>query len=287
MKKLFVIFLTILLISKPAYAEDMTVEVIPLNHRVISDVLPVLQPLVENGGTVTGMNNQIIVRSTPANIDEIKTVLASIDKKARRLMIMVKQDINGNLRQTESGFEGRYRSGDVEVRTDPSGGKEGLSIGIEDEDRNSLRYRYLTSRSNELDNSSFSVQTLEGSPAFIQTGHSVPVANQQAFVTGGGVVVQNGVEYRDVTSGFYVLPRLNGDRVTLLVAPQLNRINDLQQGVFNIQNVETTASGYLGEWIQLGGINQNFNSDTNRNLISTRRRGQETRNIAIKVVEIQ
>lgn len=287
MKKLLQTFIVFLLFSSACNAADMTLEVIPLNHRLINDVLPVLQPLVAEGGTVTGMNNQVIVRSTPSNIEEIKTVLASIDKKARRLMIMVKQDVDGNLRQTESGFEGRYRSGDVEVRTDPSGGKEGLSVGIEDEDRNSLRYRYLTSRSNERDNSSFSVQTLEGSPAFIQTGQSVPVANQQAFVTGGGVVVQNGVEYRDVTSGFYVLPRLSGDRVTLLIAPQLNRVNKYQGDVFDVQSVETTASGYLGEWIQLGGINQNFNSDTNRNLISTRRRGQETRNIAIKVVEIK
>ena len=90
-----------------------------------------------------------------------------------------------------------------------------------------------------------------------------------------------------MTSGFYVLPRLQGDNVTLLVAPKLSRTTPGQAAIFDIQEVETTASGKLGEWIQIGGATQHFNDDGRRNVIRTKQRGQEARNVLIKVEEIK
>ena len=67
-------------------------EVIPLKSRTVDEVLPVLLPLVEPGGTLTGMNNQLFLRSSPANQAEIKRALAAIDRPARRLVIHVALD---------------------------------------------------------------------------------------------------------------------------------------------------------------------------------------------------
>ena len=150
------------------------------------------------------------------------------------------------------------------------------------------RLRTSNTRSSLDDKNSFRVQTVEGQPAFIKTGQSVPVANQNVFVTGSGVVVQDTVEYRDVTSGFYVVPRLSGNMVTLLVSPQLSRVTPHQGAVFDIQNVETTVSGRLGEWIEIGGVNQQFNDSSSGTFYSTRRRqGQEQRSVLIRVEEIK
>lgn len=278
-----------LLLSLAVYADDMVLEVIPLKHRMSSDVVDMIKPLVAPGGTVTGMNNQIIVKTTAANLEEIKQVLDSIDQAPRRLMITVKQNVDGNFNRNEQGISGRYTSGDVTIASpDPGAGHGGGIVAIKDDEGNVIGYRALSTRSDREDKNTFSVLATEGYPAFIHTGHSVPVANQQTIITpGGGVVVQDGIQYRDVTSGFYVLPRLSGDIVTLLVAPQLNRINSAQGGVFDIQNVETTASGRLGEWIELGGVSQQFDDKGQHNLISTRRRGQEFRTIAVMVTEIE
>ena len=106
-------------------------------------------------------------------------------------------------------------------------------------------------------------------------------------MTGSGVVVQDGVEYHDVTSGFYVLPRLQDNNVTLLIAPRLSRVSPNQAAIFDVQNVETTASGRLGEWIQIGGISRQYNNKSKRNLVDTKQRGQEHRNILLKVEELK
>ena len=287
MNKLITFSLLIFIFGiSPAIAESMKIEIIPMKNRLVSDVIPVIKPLVVEGGTVTGMNNQLIVKTTASNLKQIKSVLAQIDYAPRQLMISVKQDIDGNINIKEGGYSGRYDSGNVKFES-PDVGNEGTIIQGTDGDGNVIRYRKLETRSRIEDKNVFRIQTLEGNPAFINSGQSVPVPTQNPVVTGGAVIVPDGVEYRDVTSGFYVLPRLQGNNVTLLVSPHLSRTHPHQGAVFDIQNVETTVTGKLGEWMQIGGVNQHFNDDTRRNAITTKRRGQEQRTVLIKVEEMK
>ena len=287
MKRLLQLALLFAVISSTAVmAESMKIETIPMQNRQVEDVIPILRPLVAEGGTVTGINNKLIVKTTPSNLKQIKQVLAQIDNAPRRLMISVKQDVDGSLNFKESGVSGRYSSGDITIKS-PDTNRGGTIIQGKDNDGNVVRYRQLETRSRLEDRNVFRVQALEGNPAYISTGKSVPIPNQTAIVTGGGVVVQDGVEYRDVESGFYVLPRVQGDNVTLLISPKLSRVSPNQAAIFDIQNVETTASGRLGEWIPLAGATQHYNDSSKRNLISTKRRGQEQRNVLVKVEEIK
>ena len=54
----------------------MTLEIIPLQYRTADEIIPIIRPLVHQGGTVTGMNNQLIVKTTASNLIEIKQILA-------------------------------------------------------------------------------------------------------------------------------------------------------------------------------------------------------------------
>ncbi len=286
--KLLVLSLGFIIFSAFANAADMKLEIIPLQFRNVDEIIPIIRPLVQDGGTVTGMNNQLIVKTTAANLMEIKQILAGIDKAARRLLITVKQNIEGQINTQEQGISGRYTRGSVSISGNNRGDdNHGLVLSAEDDKDNLIRYRNLNTRSNIDDRNTFQVQTVDGRAAYIQTGQQIPVANQNAYVTYGGVVVQDTIEYKDVSSGFYVLPRMNGDRVTLLVSPQLSRVHPNQAAVFDVQNVETTTTGRLGEWLQIGGVAQHVNSNDRENLLSTRQRGQEQRTILIKVDEIQ
>lgn len=288
-RRLFILlFLTLSCLSPDVQAQEMIMEIIPLQHRMTDDVVPILRPLVAPGGTITGMNNQLIIKTTPDNLAEIKNVLQSLDRSPRRLLITVKQDIGGQIHTQEHSVSGKYSSGNISIKSrDPGHSHEGVIISGKDDEGNIVRYRGLDTTSETDDENAFSVQALEGYPAFIQSGQSVPVQNRTAYVTPDGVVVNDNIEYHDATSGFYVLPRLNGDRVTLLVAPRLSRIKPGQAPVFDVQNVETTASGRLGEWIELGGIDQSFSDNSRQTLSSSRTRGQELRSVLIKVVEIK
>ena len=283
----FISFTCFALGLQSAIAADMSLEMISLQHRNVDEIIPIIQPMVPQGGTVTGMNGQLIVKTTPENLREIKQILAEIDKAARRLLITVTQDIQGDVRRTENGVSGRYSSGDFSVSSNNGrNNRRGVVLSAEDDDGNNIQYRNLSTRSDIDDKNTFQVQTIDGKAAFVQTGQQVPIANRNAYATHRGVVVQDTIEYHDVTSGFYVMPRVNGDRVTLQVAPQLSRIHPNQGGVFDVQNAETTTIGRLGEWIEIGGSTQHFNSRDRENLLSTRQSGQEQRTIFIKVEEI-
>lgn len=286
MRKLFILLLLSSCLP-PVMAEAMRLEIIPLQYRTSADIIPILRPLLAEGGSISGMNNQLIVKTTANNLDEIRQILQTLDKAARRLMIYVKQDIDGETYDTEQSVSGTYSKGDIRIsnRTGP-GPREGVEIGVKDGQGNKIRYRDLSTRSTLEDKNTFQVQTVEGQAAFIQSGQSVPIASQNAYVSGGHVIIQDNIEYRDVTSGFYVLPRLSGNRVTLLISPNLSRINPQHGAVFDIQNVETTTSGYLGEWINIGAVNSNVNDNSSAILRSTRHQNQENRSVYVKVVEI-
>ena len=271
------------------FAADMTLEIIPLNHRLTDEVIPVLRPLLVPGGTLTGMNNQLIIKTTSENLAQIRSVLESLDHSPRKLLISVKQDVDGQLHQRGQSVSGRYSTGDVEVEAgDPGHGHhDSVVITGGDEDGNNIRYRYRDSHTDSQDRNTFTVQATEGYPAHITTGSSVPVETRTAYLTRRGVVVNDSVEYVDAESGFYVLPRLNGNQVTLLVAPRLTRVAPGKSPVFDTQNVETTATGMLGEWIELGGINQDFNRQGRDGFSSSDTQGQEMRSVLIKVDEIK
>lgn len=283
-KRCFICFIALVFNGPPLAAESMKLEIIPLQSRPVTEVIPIVRPLLVKGGVVTGMNNRLIVKSTPANINAIKSILSQLDKPRRNLLISVKQNINDNINTRESSLSGRYSADPIRI-TAPDPGRGGSVIQGTDRDGNRIRYRRLDTRSRLDDRNVFRVQTLDGTPAYINTGQSVPIPTQTTVVTGGGVVLRDGIEYRDVSSGFYVLPRLQGDNVTLLIAPRLSRVGSGAPATFDVQKAETTVRGKLGEWIALGGITRQFNNKNSRNLGSSGNRQNKQRQILIKVDE--
>src|SRR5436309_13426853 len=95
---------------------QQTLEVIPLRHRTLDQVLPALQPLVEPGGALTGQSGQLIVRTSPANLAEIKRALEAIDRPPRRLQISVRFD--DSLEAASQGIEAGGRVGGGGSRVD-------------------------------------------------------------------------------------------------------------------------------------------------------------------------
>jgi type II secretory pathway component GspD/PulD (secretin) len=81
-----------LLFVAPALLAQGVLEVISLRHRTAEQVIPVLRPLLEPGGTMSGQYNQLIVRTGPDNLAQIRAVLESIDRPLRRLVVSVRFD---------------------------------------------------------------------------------------------------------------------------------------------------------------------------------------------------
>lgn len=249
--------LLVSVLSAPAGADDTVLEVIPLKHRTVDQVLPVIRPLVELRGSVSGMAGQLIVRTTPANLEEIRRVLAAIDTLPRRLVITVRQDGDRDLSRREAEVSGRLTiGGSAGIPLPPAGGDNtGLTVeGRSGDDR--VRGRIADTRSLESDRDTQTLQVLEGSEAFITVGQSVPVPERRVVRTPYGAQVIDSTGYRSVGTGFYVLPRVSGDQVTLQINPQRERLSRERRGTIETQQLVTTVSGRLGEWMEIGGLGE-------------------------------
>jgi type II secretory pathway component GspD/PulD (secretin) len=277
-----------------AFAQSTSLEIIRLKNRTAEQLIPVLKPLLDKSGTLSGMQNQLIVRTTAANLADIKRVLETLDAAPRRLMITVRQDAMVDRDRTQTEVSGRLSTGGASVVVPGGGNVRGGTVEVQRGD-DVLRGRIDSTRALDADRNIQSLQVLEGSSAFIRAGQSVPV--QQPLVArtivNGRVVdrVNNAVEYRDITSGFYVLPRLAGDRVTLEINPQRDTLarpeQNLPPGSVNVQQASTTVSGRLGEWIEVGGVVQGVSSQQTTILGSTRELSSDNRRILLKVEEIR
>ena len=275
----------------PALSQNSVLEVIPLNYRTAEQVIPVLKPLLDAQGSISGIQNQLVVRTSARNLADIKKVLATLDAMPRRLLITVRQDADSSREGFGAEASGRITAGSA-TTTLRSGGAGGGVVEARRGD-DVIRGRVESTRSLDADRNTQTLQVLEGSSAFIRVGQSVPVRQVQRAVVDGQLVdrVIDGTEYRDVMSGFYALARLAGDQVTLEITPQTDPLarpeQNLPRGSVNVQRVATTVAGRLGEWIEVGGVIQAASTERSAILGSTRSTAAENRRVLLKVEEIR
>lgn len=266
------ILLFTLLLAGTAYGEQTRIELIQLRHRSAEEIIPLLSPFLGPEEALSGTGYQLILRTTPQTFEQIREVLKTVDTAPRRLRITVQQDA-----ADDRAGSGGAASGSVVIRT-PSGRPP--TVGGQ------TNVRVYGTHSNEQANSTQQVMTLEGRPALIQIGQSVPIVERYMGTNGQGAELYESVTYRDVTTGFQVLPRLHGDMVTLEISPHRQTLSTDHPGRIDVQEMHTTVSGRLGEWIDIGGVvEQQYRRDAGI-VHSTRDARLERRRVLVKVEEI-
>jgi len=221
--------LLVLFFAASAFAQG-ALEVISLRHRTAEQVIPVLRPLLEPGGVLSGQSGTLIVRTSPENLAQIRAALDAIDRPLRRLVISVRFD---NAQQSA-------RSG---IETDARISNRGSGASVRIEDTRSARGEQVDQR----------VQVLEGGRALIASGESRPLRQRQVIRSPGGAIVTDSTVVQDAATGFEVVPRLSGGNVFLEIAPQREHFVPGNSGAIRSERVVSTVSGRLGDWIELGG----------------------------------
>ena len=244
----------------PALAlAQQEMEIIALRHRTLDQVLPTLQPLLEPGATLSGMNDQLILRASPRNRQQIRQALAAIDTPPRRLLIRVSQN-----REVEGRDEGVavVAGGDIgQTRWigKPYGGmqesKESTRVEVRRGDA-SVSAQAWDSRRTQASGSMQTVQVVDGGRALIEVGRSLPIPLRQVAIGPRGAVVSESIVYRDLGQGFYAAPRVVGGRVTVDISPRFDSPGESAYGTISTQRLTSTVSGRLGEWLELGGSSQ-------------------------------
>lgn len=281
----------VLVLATASVRAQGVLEVIPLHYRTAEEVIPVLQPLLARGGTLSGFKGQLIVRTTPENLDEIKRILASLDRAPRQLLITVRQDADASQQRSTAQVSGNVGDDNVRVVVPPtSRERQGGRVVIREGDSR-VRAHVLDSGSKAADRNTQTLRVMEGREAYIRVGQSVPLRGRQVTrtVAGGQVVEQvvDTTQYRDVTTGFYVRARVSGDRVTLDISPQRETLSSDVRGGVNVQRVVTTVSGRLGEWIELGGVGQDATGQQSVLLGRSSSATRDERRVLLRVEEVR
>lgn len=207
-------YISLLLACFAAWGQA-SLEVIDLRHTTAEQVLPALRPLLEPGGVLTGQRSQLIIRTSPANLAELRRALETLDAPARRLVILVR--FAGASAAERSELVVGVRGSRIEARA-----REERSTGAERVDQR--------------------IQVLEGRRAHIATGTSRPLA------------LRNGTLIQDIATGFDVIPRLAGDTVLLEIAPQREGAGRVTRGSVQVERASSTIRARLGEWVELAGV---------------------------------
>ncbi len=257
--------LAVLLVATTAVpAEDTAqrLEIIPLQHRLFDEIRPLIEPLVEAGGTLTGSGNQLILRASPANIADIRAALAALDRRAQRLRVTVSQARVADSAYDSYGIDASTggRNARLDIGHPPGGPGPTLDA------------RIARTHGRDEGTQVQSVLTVDGGSAWIEVVDARPQPTLSQQWTPYGPVVQQGLEWQDARSGFYVTPRLRGDEVQVEVSAQQQRFAQDNAGSIAAAAVDTVVSGRLGEWLPLGGTAEVTAGGQGEIIAHTRRR---------------
>lgn len=223
---------------------DYPIEVIELRSRSYDEILPVIQPLVGSDGTVAGMGNSLVIMAAPERLARIKQLLAELDRPPKRLLITV-----GNEEDRAHSSSGYRASADIKT----GNGQIGINSPGYPVDSSRAQVQLHDGSSTTTQSSQQFVQAMEGQSAYISSGLSVPLQTTERYYGGAVPYQRSTTQYHDVTRGFYVIPRVSGDTVTLEISQHDDKPGR-RYGVVDTQRVDTVVHGRLGEWLDLGGV---------------------------------
>jgi type II secretory pathway component GspD/PulD (secretin) len=233
------LFLLLLLVSLSCAAAQTVLEVIPLFNRPATELQPYIAPLLTETDQVVAKDFNLIIRTTPARLAEIKALIKKLDTAPTNLSIRVIQSKDKTAEQLNAGV-----NVDVVVPINrPANASGQITGGIQQ------RQQQRSSNNEQV------LRTMEGRPAYIRTGINAPIRfttyspgyyDQPAIATN--------TQYIEATTGFAVLPRLNGNDVILEISPWSDQMNN--NGVINTQSEQTTIKAKLGQWVEIGTVNE-------------------------------
>jgi len=254
------LFLLSLVFMQAAFAGNLSLSFIDLKHRQSQDILPLIEPFVAPEGSISGSGYQLIIRTTPANLATLKSIVQKFDTRVRQLRVSVTQD---------SRLVERERALQVNAQLSNRGGHIDIKV--------------LNTQARSTDHSAQHIRVLEGHPAWIQVGEAIPVPTYYETYRGN---VVNGVRYKPVLTGFYLKANTIGNEVIIDISPNKARVNRLGHRI-QMQQAHTVVRTHLGVWVTLGGDLQEKRQHQ-RGIVSRRTAHREdTHDLYLKVDEIQ
>lgn len=213
-------------------------EVITLQNRPAEEIQPLLMPLLDADDVINGSGFNLIVKTSPERLENLRNLIEKLDTRLHNLMVSVLQDSHKTAEQLNA--EAAIAITHSAIRL------QGMAADTRDVGRQHTAQQ---------------IRTLEGKAAHIQTGNLRPVENITVYDSGYGYpgVVSN-TQLQEASTGFAAIPRLiNQDEIMIDIAPWSDRF--LNNGGLATQGIETSIRARLGEWVEIGGTDNQQQSN--------------------------
>jgi hypothetical protein len=227
--RLALLFLLLVFHCQSAMTEEM--QIFELKGTTPQEMIPLIKPFVGPDGTVTGMHNQLIVRTSAERMTEVRKILQELDRAPCRLLIHVRDSMPSETEGSRAEFSVRNPH---------------LQIG--EGEKNRLRLKRYSTESREANQRT--LQTLEGQPTLISSGISRPEVTRNGYIIGPRGGYMTGYDYKEISSGFYATVQLLGDRVRIEITTQKQAPIRGSRAISQ-QTTDNVVSGHIGEWLPL------------------------------------
>ncbi len=269
LRKLCLLILLVLIFTAPGQADD--IEIINLQNRPATELIPIIKPMLDESGSLTGKDFQLFVRTSPENLQQIQHLVRKLDTAAQQLVVSVFQGNDRDLRALSMTGGLDYENNNLNAGTsnrdtlDRGSSTSSSTRGVSTGGRSiGATHGRLT------DNPIQQLRVTDGTEGYIETGKSIPYfSGDVSFGSRSGSRgrsrsrgVSPGVEYRDVPTGFYVLPHIHGNQVTLRISPYKQSLSKTRADAINTQRASTQITGRLGDWLQIGGTSESIQTSS-------------------------
>ena len=263
MNILMALLCSISLFSGVALADS--IQTIQLAHRPADEIMPVINPMLGPDDSLTGQGYQLFIRTSDSNLEQIKQMVSSLDRAAKMLLISVFQGNDRELRALGVSGDFQYQDSNANVSLGSTGeaAKRGAEVQYSTRNASAGAHTFST-RGRLSDNPIHQLRISEGSEGYIETGESIPYFSGSYWRGGRHGIVEGGVDYKDINTGFYVLPRVHGEQATLDVSPYKQSQSRKRGGDIETQSASTRITGKLGQWLAIGGVTGQTRSSSNR-----------------------
>jgi type II secretory pathway component GspD/PulD (secretin) len=254
MKLLTSLVLALVVYSGTVYAAS--IETIQLKNRPAEEIIPLIKPMLGPDDSISGQGFQLFIRTSDENLEQIAKMIARLDVAVKQLLISVFQGSERDLRAIGVSGGVEFQSDRVDASIGKTGGPS-RGADVQYSTRNAtVSGNTLSTRGRLADNPVHQLRITEGTEGYIETGESIPYFSGGVWLGRHRGAVDAGVDYKDIHTGFYVLPRVHGEQVTMDVSPYKQSRSKTQGGAIDTQRASTTVTGQLGVWLQIGGVTE-------------------------------
>lgn len=248
-------------IANAAPSDPLTT--IELRGRSAEELIPVIRPLLAPDDGLSGRGNLLFLRADANTVAEVRRLLDQIDRPPRNLLITVRTGEDMSRENARLGVEGH--------------------IDLTEPDQSEIRAEASKRYQTAGRGSTQQLRVLEGQLAYITIGQSIPYPSGGYGHTPYGPYAHYSLQYRDTHNGFLVLPRLQGDRINLEINPRREQLSRQGGGKIDTAGIDTVVSGALGEWIRLGGINEEQDGRSSGILSTGAKRSEQDAEVWVRV----